>query len=65
MAPRLEINLYRQRFRALASGNASVMAQALARVKSNPLLIWMLLSQNADLVSSHVGVNSVGGDTCR
>jgi hypothetical protein len=58
VVPRLEINLYRKRFRAiqaigLEKTRAAVVTRALARialagVKSESSLIFMVLSQNCD-----------------
>jgi hypothetical protein len=62
VAPRLEINLYRKRFRAiqaigLEKTRAAIVARALARialsdVKSESSLIFMVLSQNCDVCCS-------------
>jgi hypothetical protein len=64
VVPRLEINLYRKRFRTiqairLEKTRAAVMARGLARialadVKSESSLIFMLLSQNCDVFCSYL-----------
>jgi hypothetical protein len=55
VAPQLECNHYRKKFTAIRkigvmSTRASVMGAAMARVGANPSLLWMLLSQNRDIV---------------
>jgi hypothetical protein len=57
--PRLECNLYRKRFAALqkievSSTRAAIMATALVRVTRKPSLLWMALSQNRDIICSHL-----------
>jgi hypothetical protein len=64
VAPRLECNLYRKRFHAiqalgLEKTRAAVVARALARialadVKSESSLIFMVLSQNCDVLCSYL-----------
>jgi hypothetical protein len=64
VVPRLEINLYRKRFRAiqaigLEKTRAAVVTRALARialagVKSESSLIFMVLSQNCDVLCSYL-----------
>jgi hypothetical protein len=64
VVPRLEINLYRKRFRAIQAigldkTRAAVMARALARIalaalKSESSLIFMVLSQNCDVFCSYL-----------
>jgi hypothetical protein len=58
VAPRLEYNLYQRRCRAIqkvtvSSTRAAVLANALAHVESKPVLLWMLLSQNLDTITSY------------
>jgi hypothetical protein len=62
VTPRLECNIYRKRFPAiqkirLPSTRAAVMARALAHVNNKPWLVWMLISQNHDILSSYQLVN--------
>jgi hypothetical protein len=57
--PRLECNLYRERFLSIqkigeASTRATVLARTLATFSSKPHLVWMLLNQNPDIVSSYL-----------
>jgi hypothetical protein len=57
--PRLECNKYRMRFPSIqkigeASTRAAVLARTLAKFASKPHLVWMLLSQNHDIVSSYL-----------
>jgi hypothetical protein len=59
VTPRLECNLYRKRFVTIPkiealSIRAAVIAAALARVERKPSLIWMILSQNHDVVCSYL-----------
>jgi hypothetical protein len=64
VVPRLEINLYRKRFRAveaigLDKTRAAVVARALARIaladlRSESSLIFMVLSQNCDVFCSYL-----------
>jgi hypothetical protein len=57
--PRLDCNLYRERFLPLQkikeqSTRAALVAKALARVESKPWLVSMLLSHNRDILSSYL-----------
>jgi hypothetical protein len=59
VVPRLECNKYRKRFTAIqtigeASTRAAVLARALVKFASKPHLLWMLLNQNHDIVSSYL-----------
>jgi hypothetical protein len=59
VAPKLESNKYRKRFTAIqtigeASTRAAVLAGALAKFASKPHLVWMLVNQNHDIVSSYL-----------
>jgi hypothetical protein len=59
VAPMLDWNLYRDWFVAIQkiqdlSTRAAVVARALAHVESKPLLVWMVLSQNDDVVCSYL-----------
>jgi hypothetical protein len=59
VVPRLECNLYRKLFVPIQriqnpKTRAAVMTRALTRVKSKPSLLYMLLSQNRDIVSSYL-----------
>jgi hypothetical protein len=59
VAPRLEYNLYRRRFVPIQTINApptraAVVAATLARVQKKPSLVWMVLSQNHDVVCSYL-----------
>jgi hypothetical protein len=59
VSPRLECNLYRERFPAIqtigeASTRAAVLARALAKFASKPHLVLMLLNQNHDILSSYL-----------
>jgi hypothetical protein len=59
VAPRVECNLYRMWFVAIQkieapSTRAGVVAQALARVERKPSLVWMVLTQNNDVVCSYL-----------
>jgi hypothetical protein len=59
VAARLECNLYRKwlplikKIEDASSTRAAVLARALAKFSSEPHLIWMLLNQNHDIVSSY------------
>jgi hypothetical protein len=57
VAPRLECNLYRKWLPSIqkiaeASTRAAVLARALAKFAGKPHLVWMLLNQSLDIVSS-------------
>jgi hypothetical protein len=57
--PRLECNLYRKRLPALQkiqvpSTRAAIVTMALSSVASKPSLLWMILSQNADVLCSYL-----------
>jgi hypothetical protein len=57
VVPRLECNRYRERFPSIhkigeASTRAAVLARALAKFASKPHLVWMLLNQNHDIIST-------------
>jgi hypothetical protein len=59
VAPRLECNLYGKLFPALQkiqvpSTRAATVAMALVRVGSKPSLLWMVLSQNADVLCNYL-----------
>jgi hypothetical protein len=59
VAPRIECNVYRKWSVVLhtigeLSSNSAVVARALARVARKPPLVWMLLSQNHDVLSSYL-----------
>jgi hypothetical protein len=59
VAPKLECNVYRKRFAAMLniadeSVRAAVVARALARVKSKPSLLYMLLTCNRDILSIYL-----------
>jgi hypothetical protein len=59
VVPRLECNLYRERFLSIqkiseASTRAAVLARTLATFSSKPHLVWMLLNQNPDVLSSYL-----------
>jgi hypothetical protein len=59
VAPRLECNLYRKWLPSIqkiedASTRAAVLARALAKFASKPHLLWMLLNQNHDIISSYL-----------
>jgi hypothetical protein len=59
VVPRLECNLYRERFLLIqkieeASTRAAVLARTLATFSSKPHLVWMFLNQNPDIVSSYL-----------
>jgi hypothetical protein len=59
VAPRLECNLYRKWLPSIlrieeASTRAAVLARTLATFSSKSHLVWMLLSQNHDIVSSYL-----------
>jgi hypothetical protein len=63
VVPRLDCNAYRKRFIPIqtiddASTRAVVMAIALARVRSKPWLVSMLLSLNQDIICSYVDERS-------
>jgi hypothetical protein len=59
VAPRVECNLYRKRLspipkiKALPT-RAAVVARALVRVEKKPSLIWMVLSQNYDVICNYL-----------
>jgi hypothetical protein len=58
VVPRLECNVYRKRFPSIhkigeASTRAAVLARALEMFASKPHLVWMLLNQNLDILSSY------------
>jgi hypothetical protein len=58
VTPRLDCNVYRKRFPAiqkirLLSTRTAVMARALAHVSNKPWLVWMLVSQNQDILASY------------
>jgi hypothetical protein len=58
VVPRLECNLYRKRSLSIqkigeASTRAAVLARTLATFACKPHLVWMLLSQNHDILSSY------------
>jgi hypothetical protein len=62
VTPRLDCNVYRKRFPAiqkirLLSTRAAVMARALTHVSNKPWLVWMLVSQNHDILSSYLPDN--------
>jgi hypothetical protein len=67
VAPRAECNLYRkripliQKIKALST-RAAVVGRALVRVEKNPSLVWMVLSQNHDVVCSYL-LNEARGDS--
>jgi hypothetical protein len=59
VAPRLECNVYRKRFSSVlkieeTSTRAAVLARVLAKFASKSHLLWMLLNQNHDIVSSYL-----------
>jgi hypothetical protein len=59
VAPIIECNLYRKRFPALQkiqvpSTRAAIIAMALARVASKPWLLWMVISQNPDVLCNYL-----------
>jgi hypothetical protein len=59
VVPRLECNKYRKLFPSIQtigdeSTRAAVLARALAKFATKPHLVWMLLSQNHDIVSSYL-----------
>jgi hypothetical protein len=59
VVPRLECNLYRERFLSIqkiseASTRAAVLARTLATFSSKSHLVWMLLNQNRDILSSYL-----------
>jgi hypothetical protein len=59
VVPRLECNLYRKRFLSAqkieeASTRAAVLARTLVMFSKKPYLVWMLLNQNRDIVSSYL-----------
>jgi hypothetical protein len=59
VVPRLECNVYRERFLSIqkigeASTRAAVLARTLATFSSKAHLVWMLLNQNHDVVSSYL-----------
>jgi hypothetical protein len=60
VAPRVECNLYWKRCAAIQKikappTRAAVVAQALARVEKKPSLVWMVLSQSHDVISTYRG----------
>jgi hypothetical protein len=66
VAPRVECNLYRKRLSSFQkikalSTRAAVVGRALVRVEKNPSLVWMVLSQNHDVVCSYL-LNEARGD---
>jgi hypothetical protein len=68
VSPRLECNLYRKRFLSIqtigdASIRAAVLARALGKFHSKPHLVWMLLNQHHDIVSSYLPVDSAHDQT--
>jgi hypothetical protein len=59
VAPRLECSTYRKRFLLIqkigeASTRAAVLARTLATFSSKPHLVWMILNQNRDIVSTYL-----------
>jgi hypothetical protein len=59
VSPRLECNVYQKLFLSTqkigeASTRAAVLAGALAKFASKPHLVWMLLNQNHDILSSNL-----------
>jgi hypothetical protein len=59
VAPRVECNLYRKLFVPIQKiqeprTRAAIVAQALARVEKKPSLIWMILSQNHDVICNYL-----------
>jgi hypothetical protein len=59
VVPRLECNIYRKRFPSVqkieeASTRAAVLASALGYFSKKPHLVWMLLNQNRDILSSYL-----------
>jgi hypothetical protein len=59
VSPRLECNLYRKLLLSIqeigeASTRAAVLARALAKFARKPHLVWMLLNQNHDILSSYL-----------
>jgi hypothetical protein len=59
VAPKVECNLYRKRLSPIPkikalSTRAAVVGRALVRVEKNPSLVWMVLSQNHDIVCSYL-----------
>jgi hypothetical protein len=57
VSPRLECNLYRKRFLAIQkildiSTRAAIFGEAMNQVCTKPSLVWMLLSQNHDIIAS-------------
>jgi hypothetical protein len=67
VAPRLEFNLCWKRLPAIqsihaASTRAATVARALVRVKKNPSLVWMVLSQNYDVICSYLDAASTRDD---
>jgi hypothetical protein len=59
VSPKLECNKYRKLFPSIqtieeASTRASVLVRALAKFASKPHLVWMLLNQNHDILSSYL-----------
>jgi hypothetical protein len=59
VSPRLECNLHRKWLPSIqkieeTSTRAAVLARALAKFSSKPHLVWMLLNQNHDVVSSYL-----------
>jgi hypothetical protein len=53
VAPRLECNLHRKRFRQIGTSSArrALVGAALSKVNMNRSLIFLLVSQNRDLVA--------------
>ena len=59
VAPRIEINLFRKRFVPLVtigepSTRAAVVAKVLSRVAQTPSLLYMVLSQNHDVLVEYL-----------
>jgi hypothetical protein len=64
VSPRVECNLYRKRLSPIPkikalSTRATVVGRALLHMEKSPSLVWMVLSQNHDIVCSYL-VNDVG-----
>jgi hypothetical protein len=60
VVPRLECNKYRKRFLSIqkigeaSTHRAAVLARTLATFSSKPHLVWMLLNQNHEIISSYL-----------
>jgi hypothetical protein len=60
VSPRLKCNKYRKLFPSIqtieeaSTRRAAVLGRALAKFASKPRLVWMLLNQNHDIVSSYL-----------